>query len=107
MGAQGWNINKIMWLLCPGGCDGVRLALSGVGLEKSCEVYRCVMAGCLAHCWVLEQQRKLLVLVSRTQPTGHCVTHIFVCSVVGECVVGLLFENYIVNASIFIKKQFL
>lgn len=26
---------------------------------------------------------------------------------VGRCVVGLLFENYIVNASIFIEKQFL
>jgi hypothetical protein len=30
-----------------------------------------------------------------------------VCWVGGVCVVGLLFENYIVNASIFIKKQFL
>ena len=31
------------------------------------------------------------------------VTHFLVC---GVCGVGLLFENYIVDASIFYKKQF-
>lgn len=35
------------------------------------------------------------------------VTHFCVLLWLVGCVVGLLFENYIVNASIFIKKQFL
>ena len=64
------------------------------------------VAGCLAHCWVLEQQRELLGLVFPGH--GWLMAWIrFGGLVVGRCVVGLLFENYIVNASIFIKKQFL
>ncbi|MHA7271782.1 hypothetical protein, partial [Arthrobacter sp. HLT1-20] len=45
-----------------------------------------------------------------TEPLGGTGSRFFgvlIGALVVECVVGLLFENYIVNASIFIKKQFL
>ena len=70
----------------------------------------------MAHCWVLRQQDHGLDLVSPFVGGGFGVwvlfvsgflaapsTHVCVC---GVCGTGLLFENYIVDASIFYKKQF-
>ena|SRR5919107_293411 len=73
-----------------------------------------VVAGwCLAHCWVLRQQDR--------GAGFFCVPGVFVSGflaapitrfaaslalVCGVCGTGLLFENYIVDASIFYKKQF-
>ena len=67
----------------------------------------------MAHCWVLRQQDRgsfracpglfvsgfLAAPITRLLlPVGGCVC--------GVCGLGLLFENYIVDASIFYKKQF-
>ena len=64
----------------------------------------------MAHCWVLRQQDRegnfpglfvsgfLAVSIMRVGP--------FAGVVCGVCGMGLLFENYIVDASIFYKKQF-
>lgn len=70
---------------------------------------------CLAHCWVLRQQDRggvaaaLVVVV----PCRVCLFLVFPAVtfrapvwVCGVCGVGLLFENYIVDASILYKKQF-
>ena len=67
----------------------------------------------MAHCWVLRQQGRrgcaaaygLWCVLSGLFVSGFLAassTH-FVC---GVCGLGLLFENYIVDASIFYKKQF-
>jgi len=72
----------------------------------------------LAHCWVLRQQDRVLrlfgcggsVLVCFWFP--GCTDRMVALSlflgagVCGVCGTGLLFENYIVDASIFYKKQF-
>ena len=74
---------------------------------------------CLAHCWVLRQQDHVVVPF-RVPFTGFLVGGggvglVFQCflaapimrvCVCGVCGMGLLFENYIVDASIFYKKQF-
>lgn len=67
----------------------------------------------MAHCWVLRQQGRdvLPLLFVGVGVAGLCVSgflaaaimHVCVC---GVCGTGLLFENYIVDASIFYKKQF-
>jgi hypothetical protein len=62
----------------------------------------------LAHCWVLRQQGRgalvpwvCLFLVSLPR-TFHALLASFLWGLVcGVCGVGLLFENYIVDASIF------
>ena len=89
---------------------------------KCCDGLLGVVVMCLAHCWVLEQQRLVRCALGCVELRRVCFwfpahglfrlgcgTHVCVCCswLVFWCVVGLLFENYIVNASIFIKKQFL
>ena len=63
---------------------------------------------CLAHCWVLRQQDRLswlwLWLRDLCFWFPGCIDD--TRSVCGVCGLGLLFENYIVDASIFYKKQF-
>ncbi|WP_326962192.1 MULTISPECIES: hypothetical protein, partial [unclassified Arthrobacter] len=71
---------------------------------------------CLAHCWVLRQQDRwgdglfgvvvlpgLVFLVSWLQ-RAHGVAPFFLRGACGVCGLGLLFENYIVDASIFYKE---
>ncbi len=69
---------------------------------------------CLAHCWVLRQQGHGFAVFAFWGVGGVLVglfvsgfpamtVHARVC---GVCGTGLLFENYIVDASILYKKQF-
>ena len=106
MGAHGWNISKSSFLAWPlvvvswreyGGpffafvCGGLLGKRSGV-----------LVAGlCLAHCWVLRQQGLFcsnagnpwcFLLFLRPAPPRVCVGWVWLT--------GLLFENYIVDASI-------
>lgn len=69
--------------------------------------------GRLAHCWVLRQQDReepLCGVLVRDFVSGFPaapIMHVWPVGVVcGVCGVGLLFENYIVDASILYKKQF-
>ena len=76
-----------------------------------------VAGWCLAHCWVLRQQGRgsapfgagSSVRVCFWFPgcTDYTVWFPLWGLVCGVCGTGLLFENYIVDASIFYKKQFL
>ena len=73
---------------------------------------------CLAHCWVLRQQDRgvrgfwlrvfpgLFVSGFLAAPIMHGCFFLRGGRVCGVCGTGLLFENYIVDASIFYKKQF-
>ena len=74
---------------------------------------------CLAHCWVLRQQdhgaaafpvcgvRGWVVGLFVSGFLAAPITRFALLGVVcGVCGTGLLFENYIVDASIFYKKQF-
>ena len=56
----------------------------------------------MAHCWVLRQQDRVLSRDLFVSGFPAMTVHARVC---GVCV-GLLFENYIVDASILYKKQF-
>ena len=64
----------------------------------------------MAHCWVLRQQGRegnfpgLFVSGFLAAPITRLFP--FAGGVCGVCGTGLLFENYIVDASIFYKKQF-
>ena len=78
----------------------------------------------MAHCWVLRQQDHGITAVGSltgVPGAGGGVGLVFLVSwlhrahmvalslervVCGVCGTGLLFENYIVDASIFYKKQF-
>ena len=69
---------------------------------------------CLAHCWVLRQQDHGFAVFA-FRGVGGVLVGLFVSGfpamtvharVCGVCGVGLLFENYIVDASILYKKQF-
>lgn len=53
----------------------------------------------MAHCWVLRQQ-DLLFLVFPAHAGGRLVVPLAGCLVWWMGVTGLLFENYIVDASI-------
>jgi len=50
--------------------------------------------------------RGSLVVGCGTCVSGFLAAPIMHCCVCGVCGMGLLFENYIVDASIFYKKQF-
>ena len=76
-----------------------------------------VVVRCLAHCWVLGQQRDVVCFWFPSHDRTACVWCFSgVCPLVWGWVLvgagrggvgvwlGLLFENYIVNASIFYKK---
>ena len=92
-GAHGWNINeqvlpgffRIGEYAPPGGWKAGSGSWSGG--------YR------LAHCWVLRQQ-DLLFLVFPAHAGGRLVVPLAGCLVWWMGVTGLLFENYIVDASI-------
>lgn len=70
----------------------------------------------MAHCWVLRQQgRGFCPLFCGVGFAGLCVSGFLAAPIMrvilsgvvcGVCGLGLLFENYIVDASIFYKKQF-
>ena len=109
MGAQGWNINKI--------ADDRQLA-AWFEYDTSLEVWGKDRTGWwlwvvmrLAHCWVLEQQdpcferRRGRVVAGFPHMTAVVTVMRALEGVCGVVVVvcgsGLLFENYIVNASIF------
>ena len=68
----------------------------------------------MAHCWVLRQQGHGFAVFA-FRGVGGVLVGLFVSGfpamtvharVCGVCGVGLLFENYIVDASILYKKQF-
>jgi hypothetical protein len=71
-----------------------------------------VAGWCLAHCWVLRQQGREGLFFSGfvcfwfPGLDGSCACGPLVGVVCGVWGLGLLFENYIVDASIFEKKQF-
>ena len=96
----------------PGGTDRCVSTGSSFGEGRGTLVVR---AGgwCLAHCWVLRQQgREGLVprlwcwLFLGLFVSGFLAAPIMHVCVCGVCGLGLLFENYIVDASIFYEKQF-
>ena len=75
----------------------------------------------MAHCWVLRQQDHGFLGCSSVVEGARGLVGLFVSGfpaasimhvwpfgglVCGVCGVGLLFENYIVDASILYKKQF-
>ena len=91
------------WFSTVGALAGV---LSWNGGAGGCLVW------CLAHCWVLRQQG-FRVKGFWPVPGGVLFVYGFLAAasmrtvgVCGVCGTGLLFENYIVDASILYKKQF-
>jgi len=91
-GAHGWNINK---QVCPGFSGFVSTPLWGWKAGLGCWPG----GNRLAHCWVLRQQ-DLLFLVFPAHAGGRLVVPLAGCLVWWMGVTGLLFENYIVDASI-------
>ena len=66
-----------------------------------------VVGWCLAHCWVLRQQDREGLFFPGLFVSGFLAAPVACTeSVCGVCGTGLLFENYIVDASILYKKQF-
>lgn len=103
----GISINSCRTVRCP--WFSTVGAFAGAVLERrggGCLVW------CLAHCWVLRQQGREGLFFPGLFVSGFLAAPVtrrallwwgLVC---GVCGTGLLFENYIVDASILYKKQF-
>jgi hypothetical protein len=100
---------KLVWhglhRLCPGASTATRVPfLGGVVLCGTRRGVVCVGL-CLAHCWVLRQQ-DLFAAMRRASsgvsfvPASGTYHRVPVRGVVVVWLTGLLFENYIVDASI-------
>ena len=110
VGAHGWNINESnLFGMAFTGCVlvPVRQPVSLLGGVVLCGTRRGVdcVGLCLAHCWVLRQQ-DLFAAMRRASsgvsfvPASGTYHRVPVCGVVVVWLTGLLFENYIVDASI-------
>ncbi|QSZ47156.1 hypothetical protein AYX22_19955 [Arthrobacter sp. D5-1] len=111
VGAHGWNINESnLFGMAFTGCvlvpvrQHVSLLFVGVGVVGNAAGVHGLWGLCLAHCWVLRQQDLFAAMQRASFWCFFCSCFRFcrvsLCGVVVVWLMGLLFENYIVDASI-------